>query len=156
MLATIKSSADGKTLATMQRVMNHSIDDVWSMLTNNSKLSQWFSELKIEDIRVEGLISFDMGDGTYEYMKILNVQPPYILQFSWAEDNVRFELSVIDGGTQLVFCEEITQVTAHTARDIAGWHVCLEVIEAILDGKTIKDRTKLWSNWYEQYKALLQ
>ncbi|MCR8656445.1 SRPBCC family protein [Paenibacillus endoradicis] len=156
MSTTFTTLVDGKTLATMERVLNHSIHNVWNMLTDNSKLTQWFSELKVEDLRIDGTISFDMGDGTYEYMKILDVQAPYLLQYTWAEDNVRFQLSEVDGGSKLIFCEEISKVTEHTPRDIAGWHVCLDVIQAILDGEIIEDRTKIWSKWYEQYKAILQ
>jgi len=156
MSATFTTLEDGKTLATIQRLLSHSIHDVWNMLTDNSKLNQWFSELKVEDLRVGGTISFDMGDGSYEYMKIIAVQAPNLLHYTWAEDNVRFQLSEVEGGTNLIFCEEISGVTEHTPRDIAGWHVCLDVIQAILDGAVIEDRKSIWSKWYEHYKAMLQ
>ncbi|MNW15819.1 hypothetical protein D3C71_2144520 [compost metagenome] len=53
-----------------------------------------------------------------------------------------------------MFSEYLHQITEHTPRDLAGWHVCLDVIEALLAGRTIASRKDMWNGWYVKYKQL--
>jgi len=142
--------------ARMTRLWNHSVEEVWSWLTENEKLQQWFSELEIEDLRVGGRIHFDMGDGTFQEMTILAVEEPSLLEYTWGEDSVRFELTPRDGGCHLVFTEVINEVTDHTPKDLAGWHLCLGVVEALLEGQPIDFWEKEWEARYAEYQALME
>jgi uncharacterized protein YndB with AHSA1/START domain len=139
-------------IARFQRHLNHSVDEVWSYLTHNQKLSQWFSELRVKELQKGGYIEFDMGDGSFEKMEILDYKENSKLEYTWGNDVVRFELSPEEEGCQLVMIESIKTITEHTPRDLAGWHVCLDVIEALLNGNTIV-REEEWAHWYEKYKA---
>jgi len=59
-------------------------------------------------------------------------------------------------GCRLVLIETIGKLTGHTLKDMAGWHVCLDVVETLLDGGTVEeDRKRLWEPLYEQYKRLI-
>lgn len=49
--------------AVYKRKLNHSVTAVWSYLTENSKLQQWFSELEIKSLERGGEIYFYVGDG---------------------------------------------------------------------------------------------
>lgn len=143
---------DGQeTRVRLERQLKHPVEEVWSMLTDNGKLKQWFSELRVEDLREGGTISFDMQDGTYEYFEILALKPYAVLEYTWAENRVRFELSPEPEGCRLVFVESVVSVNDHTPKDIAGWDVCLDVIEALLDGKTVSERKAVWEEKYAQY-----
>lgn len=153
MIATIQNEK-GIYLARFERQFNHSVETVWEMLTDNEKLKQWFDELEIVDLRQDGLIQFDMQDGTYEDMKILDYEPLKTLVFEWGQDIARFELSSLPNGCKLVFVETISTITEHTPKDLAGWHVCLDVIQALLDGDSIK-REDDWKIWFKKYKELL-
>ena len=153
MIATIQKENDIYT-ARYERHLHHSVEAVWSMLTENEKLQQWFTELQIVDLRKGGLIKFDMQDGTFIDMQILDYEPLKVLAFEWDKDIARFELSSVSGGCQLTFIETITSITEHTPRDLAGWHVCLDVIEALLDDRSI-NRKDEWEVWYVKYKELL-
>lgn len=44
----------------------------------------------------------------------------------------------------------------HIPKDLAGWHVCLDVIEALLDGKSIKDRVAIWKAYYPKYQQTVK
>ena len=153
MIATIQKENDNYT-ARYERQFQYSVETVWGMLTDNKKLKQWFNELEIVDLHKGGLIKFDMQDGTFIDMKILDYEPLKTLAFEWGADIARFELSPISDGCELVFLETISAITEHTPRDLAGWHVCLDVIQALLDGDSIK-REDEWKVWYEKYKELL-
>lgn len=137
-------------LAAYERHLKHPVEEVWSYLTNNEKLSKWFSELRVDELREGGVIKFDMGDGTFDELAILELKENSVLEFSWWNDTVRFELSKESNGCLLRLVEKIHTLTDHTPRDLAGWHVCLDVIEALLDGTSII-REDEWKIWYEKY-----
>ncbi|MFJ8064356.1 SRPBCC family protein [Psychrobacillus sp. NPDC096426] len=153
MIATIQKEKDIYA-ARYERKLHHSVEEVWAMLTENDKLQQWFIELQVVDLRQGGLIKFDMQDGTFIDMQILDYEPLKTLAFEWDKDIARFELSSVSDGCQLTFIETMTSITEHTARDLAGWHVCLDVIEALLDDRSIA-RKEEWEVWYVKYKELL-
>ncbi|UHA73622.1 SRPBCC family protein [Paenibacillus sp. 481] len=157
MLASIQQVEHGY-LARFERHLQHSVEEVWSWLTENDKLKQWFSELQIDDLREGGSIKFDMQDGTFEVMEIKACTPYSVLEFTWGEDQVRFELTgdaVEQAGCRLVLLEKITKLTSHTPKDIAGWDVCLDAIEALLDGRGIQSRRDIWQVKYEKYVQLI-
>lgn len=154
-LALVQKDPNGTTVR-FERHLKHSVEKVWSSLTENDKLKQWFPELRVEDLREGGTISFDMQNGTFEAFEILELKPLSVLEYTWAEDRVRFELYPEPEGCRLVMIEKIVQVTDHTPRDIAGWDVCLDVIESLLDGRTIENRKEIWKVKYENYVQLFK
>ncbi|OZU89145.1 activator of Hsp90 ATPase 1 family protein [Virgibacillus indicus] len=155
MLAKIDKSGEFAA-AVFTRQFYYSIDEVWSYLTNNDKLQQWFPELEIQKLEKGSEILFDMKDGNYEKMEILEVEPKSILAFTWDKNSVQFELAANSFGCKLVFKEYLHEVTDHTPKDLAGWHVCLEVIQALLDGTTIRNRRSLWNRWYKKYQEAIE
>ncbi|OMD95063.1 MULTISPECIES: SRPBCC family protein [Paenibacillus] len=154
MLANIQKE-DQYYVARFERQLKHSATEIWSYLTENEKLALWFSELKIEDLREGGLIKFDMQNGTFVDMEITVLQHQSIFEFTWAEDLVRFELYPNSEGCLLVLNETLQTLTPHTPRDLAGWHVCLEVIQHLLEGTTLESRKDEWNKWYEQYREAI-
>ncbi|MET3939203.1 uncharacterized protein YndB with AHSA1/START domain [Paenibacillus sp. PvP094] len=151
MIAELKLVSND-VVARFERLWQHDVRKVWSFLTENDKLHGWFPELRIEDLREGGLIKFDMGDGTFEEMRITHLEPYSVLAYTWGEDEVRFELHPVQEGCRLVLTEIIHSMTSHTPRDLAGWHVCLDVIGALLDDRTLESRKDEWRSWYEKYQ----
>ena len=154
MIATLHQ-AENSYIATFERHLLHSVEQVWAMLTENEKLKEWFSELSIDDLREGGIIKFDMQDGNFEKMEILELETNSILEFTWDKDIVRFELYPEQNGCQLTLKEKVNTITEHTPKDLAGWHVCLEVIQALLGGYTIQPRKAEWEKWYPKYVQAL-
>ena len=152
MLAAIKPSEDGYE-ARFERRLKHPVEKVWSFLTENDKLKRWFSELRVDDLREGGVIKFDMQDGTFEEMKILELRLHSVLEYTWGDDQVRFELyPEPDGGSRLVLIEKIRRLTDHSPKDLAGWHVCLDVVEALLDDRTFESREQAWERRHKEYE----
>ncbi|MEW9677290.1 SRPBCC family protein [Lentibacillus sp. L22] len=145
----------GVLTATYQRLLQHDPEEVWAYLTENNKLQQWFPELEIQTLQNGGEILFNLGDGSYEHMQITEAVTNRIFAFEWDKNAVRFELLVQASGSTLVFKEYLHEVTTHTPKDLAGWHVCLDVIEALLDGQSIEDRTAVWQAYYPKYQQAL-
>ncbi|REK71913.1 SRPBCC family protein [Paenibacillus paeoniae] len=154
MLAVLRQ-AQGKYIARFERQLKHAVEKAWATLTDNDQLKEWFPELHVDDLREGGVIKFDMGDDTFEEMAILELKEQSVLEYTWGEDQVRFELYPESAGCRLVFIETINQLTDHTPKDLAGWHICLDVIEALLAGKTIESREGLWEIRYKEYAQLI-
>ncbi|MEJ8544712.1 SRPBCC domain-containing protein [Brevibacillus borstelensis] len=154
MLALIQKAEDGYE-ACYKKHLKHSIDKVWATLTENERLAKWFPELRADDLREGGDMAFHMPDGTVEKLPITALKTHSVLEYAWWGDSVRFELypesESNDSGCLLVLKRKIIALTDHTPKDLAGWHVCLEVIEALLDGRTIESRESEWKKWYERY-----
>jgi len=150
MLAVLQQTKEGH-VARFERHLKHSVEKVWAYLTENDKLKKWFSELHVDDLREGGIIKFDMQDGTFEEMKIIELQLYSVLEYTWAEDRVRFELYPEADGCRLVLIEKLNKITDHTPKDLAGWHVCLDVIKALLEGQTLDSRKREWEKWYKEY-----
>ncbi|WP_425388342.1 SRPBCC family protein [Domibacillus tundrae] len=155
MLAVIQKGKSGY-VARFERQMNHPVEKVWAMLTENEKLALWFSELRVENLCEGGTMAFDMRDGTFGKFPITDFQDQSVLAYTWGEDHVRFELHDAANGCRLVLAETIQKINDHTAKDLAGWHVCLNVIEALLDGRTVVSRQDDWKNWYKKYVAAVK
>lgn len=150
MLASIQKLDEGY-LAEFERLLTQSVEEVWSMLTVNEKLVQWFPELEVKDLQAGGTVKFNMPDGSTIDMTITDFKMLSILEYTWGEDQVRFELHPQSDGTLLILKERINKVTNHTPKDLAGWHVCLDVIVAILDGRQVESRKQEWEKWYKKY-----
>ena len=154
MIAKVEKHND-EFIATFERYINHPKVNVWEMLTQNDRLSLWFDELRVAELKKGGYLTFNMGDGSFERMDIIDFEEQSIIEFTWDDNFVRFELIEESGGCNLVLIERINEITEQTMKDLAGWHVCLDVIISILDGEKIEDRIEDWKVWYEKYRELL-
>lgn len=150
MLAVIQKAENGY-IARFDRRLKHSVEKVWTALTENENLAIWFSELRVDELREGGVIKFDMKDGTFTDITIIELNMYSVLEYTWGEDSVRFELYPDPEGCLLVLKEKINKITNHTSKDLAGWHVCLDVMNALLDGRAIEFRQEEWKKWHEKY-----
>lgn len=154
MLAVVTKTDYGYE-ARFERHLRHSVEKVWSSLTENEKLKKWFPELRVDDLREGGVIMFDMQDGSFEEMRILELKPHSVLEYTWGEDRVRFELEPEPTGCCLVMIEKIVKLTGHTPKDLAGWHVCLAVMESLLNEEPVGPRKTAWESRYREYVSVI-
>lgn len=108
MLAKVERAEAGYT-ARFEHHWNHSVQEVWSYLTDNEKLAKWFTELHVEELREGGLIKFNMQDGTFEELTIVELKIPSVLAYTWGDDIVHFELDQEPNGCRLVLTEKLKQ-----------------------------------------------
>ncbi|CAH0345411.1 SRPBCC family protein [Bacillus sp. CECT 9360] len=157
MLAVIEK-VEGGYVARYDRPLKHSAEKVWAALTENDKLAKWMSNLQVDELRKGGTIRFDMkdGSGTFIDMKILDYQEYSVLEYEWGKDRVRFELYPKTDGCLLVLKEFISTLTDHTSKDLSGWHVCLDVLSALLEGRYMEFPKGEWEQWHEKYKIAVK
>ncbi len=135
------------------RHLPFTIEEVWSVLTDNNKLKKWMSNLQIEDLKTGGIIKFDMMDGTFINIDILECQMNSVLEFTWDKDRVRFEIHKKENGSLLLLKEFIHELTDHTPKDIAGWHICLDLFSSVLEGEEKEFSKDEWEYWFDKYKV---
>ncbi len=154
MIADIRQVEKGY-IARYERHMEYPIENVWAMLTDNGELEKWFQELRVGEPRKGGFMKFDMQGGEFEQLEIFEYSLLSVLEFDWFGDVVRFELHPEQDGCLMVFTEKFTTVTEQSIKDLAGWHVCLDVIKSLLDGKPIDSREAEWENWHSKYEQAI-
>jgi uncharacterized protein YndB with AHSA1/START domain len=155
MIAEINKVEQG-CIVRFERQLTHSLEETWSWLTENEKMTQWFPELQIVELREGGFLQFDMQNGNVDKLVISELKLHSVFEFDWWGDTIRFELYQESEGCKLVMKETIKQITNHSPKDLAGWHVCLDVIEALMAGRTFEWRMEKWKEWFEQYKQAIE
>ena len=82
---------------------------------------------------------------------MLAYEPPNLLEFRWGNDEtLRFELQPDGDGSLLTFVNTFAEL-GKAARDAAGWHTCLDVLAAHLDGQTPPATPERWQQVHPAY-----
>jgi len=134
-LGTLEHS-DGEVRLIFTRRLPHPPRKVWRALTEAEHLAAWFPSTVEGDLVVGAILRFafrDMNlpafDGT-----VLACEPPRLLEFSWGDEQLRFELTAVAEATVLSFSASFAAI-GRAARDAAGWHTCLDLLGYELAGE---------------------
>ena len=135
MLGTL-DQIDGRWRLRFTRHLKHPPPKVWRALTEPEHLSAWFPTA-IEGERAAGArlrFVFPDDEGPTLDGEMLAYEPPSLLEFRWGEDTLRFELRPDGDGSVLTFVSIFDEL-GRAARDAAGWHTCLDLLERELGGE---------------------
>lgn len=146
---------DGRAIVRYTRHLGHPRDTVWQALTEDEHLAAW-SPTTIDGERASGAaLTFRFTDVDVPPMTgtIRSFDPPSILEFTWGDDILRFELEP-DGDAQTVLTLTVTMAEfGKAARDAAGWHICLDNLAADLAGD--RDDAEHGDRWREVNKVYI-
>jgi uncharacterized protein YndB with AHSA1/START domain len=149
-------TVDQRPVLRFERSLAHPVDAVWAALTDPAELAHWFPSTVTLDPRVGGAMSFTFHDGLTLQGEVTELDPPRLFAFWWGDDLLRFELESSQAGCLLRFTVEL-DATEKAARDAAGWHVCLDRLEARLSGQNVtapdSTPTREWRGHYEDYAS---
>jgi uncharacterized protein YndB with AHSA1/START domain len=156
MTGTLEQTAQGWALR-FERRLRHSPREVWAAITDPERRATWFPDTMIGELTPGASLRFVTGyDAIPEFTgTVLAVEPERLLEFTWGEDTLRFELEPADGGGCVLTLRDSIAELGKAARDGAGWHVCLEQLAAALDGRSVApDRgTARWAEVHPGYVA---
>jgi uncharacterized protein YndB with AHSA1/START domain len=150
---TLERTEDGSYQLRYVRHYPHPPEKVWRALVEPSELAHWFPSA-IEGERKPGaklrfVFEGVAGPATEGVMRVF--EPPRLLEFTWTNQTLRFELTADRGGSKLVFSTTFHErVTA--PRDAAGWHKCLDKLTDRL-GAAPKSEAVAWFELYRQYAS---
>src|SRR4051812_14040710 len=141
---------DGRPALRFERRLRHPVEAVWRAVTEPGRLKEWFpTEVEVE-LRRGGRMTFTFTEHDLPPMEgeITDLDPPRPFAFDWGGDHLRFELEPADGGAGcLLRFTALLEEKEKSARDAAGWHVCLARLEHLLDGT---GDTPDWRALYDQ------
>jgi uncharacterized protein YndB with AHSA1/START domain len=152
------ATIDGRPALRFERRLPHPVEAVWSAVTNPDELASWFPAAVTVDLRQGGAMTFVFpdeglppGNGV-----VKEYDPPHHFAFDWDGTLLQFELEPQDGGAAcLLRFTHFLQDRDAAARDLAGWHVCLDRMEQHLAGDSAtaptSEPTGEWRALYEKY-----
>jgi len=112
---------------------------VWRALTDPAEIRQWAPFDADRDLGRLGQAALAMAGGpTPEALPatVRRADAPRVLEYTWGEDLVRWELEPTASGTRLTLRHTIDDRT-WIPKVAAGWHICLDVCDRLLSGDPI-------------------
>jgi uncharacterized protein YndB with AHSA1/START domain len=124
------------------RDLRHPPERVWTALTDPEQLSAWAPYTADRSLAQPGDATLTMFAGTPDAedqalpASVTRADPPRLLEHSFGEDLLRWELEPADAGTRLTLGHTLTDRDWAPAV-AAGWHLCFDVAERLLDGRPV-------------------
>ena len=115
------------------RELHHPVERGWEAITASDDLRAWFPDGIDGEWKVGATLTFGPAGMDSFTGEVVVVDPPHVLEYTWGTDRLRFELEATNGGCTLTLLDTIDEI-GKAARDSAGWHVCLDKLDAHLDG----------------------
>ena len=137
-----------------ERHLAHPPEKVWRAITEPEQLRAWFPQtVTVAEWAVGAPVHFEherRGEvGTYDG-EVLAYEPLSHLEFSWGTDTIRLEIEPDGDGTKLTLLDTLDEL-GKAARDGAGWHACLDGLEAHLDERPAVDSGERWAEVHPGY-----
>jgi uncharacterized protein YndB with AHSA1/START domain len=136
--ADFHAEGEGWTLV-LVRELRHAPTAVWRALTDPESLREWAPFDADRDLGAAGAATLSMVGGEEPEVPACTVKraaPPRLLEYTWGEDLLRWELEPIASGTRLTLRHTLGD-RAWLPKVAAGWHLCLDVAERALDGRPV-------------------
>ena len=136
--ARIQKDGENWTLVII-RELRHTPEKVWLALTDPAHLHEWApfdadGGMGNSGARVQ-LTTVGASRPLVTTTTIRRAEPPGLLEYSWGDIDMRWELEAIPGGTRLTLWSKIDR--RYIAMGAAGWHICFDVMDRLLIGKPI-------------------
>jgi uncharacterized protein YndB with AHSA1/START domain len=155
MYGTLEQTSDAARLR-FARHLSHPPAKVWRALTEPEHLAAWFpDEIVVDEWRPGARLRFEhapVEGGSFDG-EVLAVEEQRLIEFRWGTDIIRFELEPEGDGTLLTLTDTLETV-GKAARDGAGWHVCLDQLEHLLDGT--KADTGMSGQWKQVHPTYVE
>ncbi|HFR3769734.1 TPA: ATPase [Streptococcus suis] len=123
-----------------------SLTETWDLLATDAGFAKWFPELHIEGQK----LVFEMEDFREE-MDLLAYREPHEIVYTWDTARVGFILTEQEGGSHIAFEEIIPKdfgnEFATAEKDMTGWLVQHECIQALLEGAEVPEQKTLQEKW---------
>ena len=137
-LAEVQKDGEKWTLV-LVRELRHSPDKVWRALTDPAQLREWAPFDADTSLGRVGttvkLTTVGAPTPMVSETTVTRADAPEVLEYKWGGFDMRWELTAVRGGTRLTLWTNIDR--RYMAMGAAGWHVCFDVLERLLDGHPI-------------------
>ena len=153
MYGTAQQLDDGRWQLRFTRTFPQPPETVWRAITEPEHLAHWFPTT-IEGDRAAGAelrFAFPKDEAPPMEGRMLEFEPGSALELEWGPDVIRIELRPVPEGTELTLLDTLEE-QGKAARDGAGWHVCLDALEADLAGRQgPRNQMEAWAEVHSHY-----
>ncbi|HKW02314.1 MAG TPA: SRPBCC family protein [Vicinamibacterales bacterium] len=136
--ARIDKNGEKWTLV-LERELRHSPAIVWQALTDPAHLREWAPFDADDSLGTAGrtvkLTTVGAPTLMVSETKVTRADAPHVLEYNWGGFDMRWKLEAAGGGTRLTLWTNIDR--RYMAMGAAGWHVCFDVLERLLDGHPV-------------------
>jgi uncharacterized protein YndB with AHSA1/START domain len=129
----------GRWTLVFVRDLRHPPDAVWAALTDPGQLREWSPYTADRDLGSVGDATATMIDGDVTEdiaASVTQAERPLLLEYTLGTDVVRWELAATEEGTRLTLRHTVGEAD-WLPKAAAGWHLCVDVLERLLDGEPI-------------------
>ena len=137
-MAHVEKEGETWTLVLVKQ-LRHSPDKVWEALTDPAQLREWAPFDADASLATVGAtatlttVGAPMMHATEA--RVTRAEKPRFLEYNWGTFDMRWQLEVADYGTRLTLWTNIDR--RYMAMGAAGWHICFDVLDRLLDGNPI-------------------
>jgi len=142
----------GEVAVRFERRLSHPPERVWRAITDPEDLAAWFPDTIEGEFGPDAEVRFPkfVEMGLPATGKVTEFDPPRLLAYTWGPSTLRFELEPDGDGCRLVFTDTVPR--EETAKNAAGWEVCLADLESRLAGEEPAQRKEeVWPELHEYY-----
>ena len=136
--AEIRKEGEKWTLV-LTRELSHPPAKVWTALTEPEHLREWApfdSDRSLATPGTANLTTVGAPTPLVSETRVKRADAPKLLEFNWGGFDIRWELEPLGvGGTRLTLWHNIDR--RFISMGAAGWHICFDVLERLLDGQPI-------------------
>jgi uncharacterized protein YndB with AHSA1/START domain len=120
------------------RELRHSPEKVWQALTDPAHLHEWAPFDADGNLGALGTVNLTtVGAPTPRVTEttVTRADAPKLLEYNWGGFDLRWKLEAFAGGTRLTLWINIDR--RFMSMGAAGWHICFDVLDHLLDGAPI-------------------
>jgi uncharacterized protein YndB with AHSA1/START domain len=135
--AQIRKNGESWTLV-LVRDLRHPPEKVWPALTDPVHLREWApfdADHSLTSVGPVKLTTVGAPKPMVSESKVKRADAPRLLEYTWGDHEMRWELEPLAGGTRLTLWHNIER--NYIAMGAAGWQICFDVLEALLAGDPI-------------------
>jgi uncharacterized protein YndB with AHSA1/START domain len=135
--AEVRKDGDRWTLV-LVRELCHPPTTVWQALTDPAELREWAPFDADRNLGAVGPVTLSTVATPTPQVSVTSVkraEAPRLLEYSWGENDMRWELEPLASGTRLTLWHNIGR--KFVAMGAAGWHICFDVLDRFLAGDPI-------------------
>jgi uncharacterized protein YndB with AHSA1/START domain len=159
--AEIQKDGEDWTLI-LVRDLRHSPQKVWDALTDPAQLREWApfdADGNLGKVGVKVKLSTVAAPKEHiSETEVTRADAPRLLEYKWGDIDMRWDLQPEGRGTRLTLHSKIDR--RYIAMGAAGWHICFDVLDHLLDGNPIGrmagPETMKFESWQRLHKEYAQ
>lgn len=135
--AEVRKEGENWTLV-LVRELRHPPKKVWQALTEPDHLREWAPFDADRSLGSPGAVKLTTVSAPTPQVSetiVKRAEAPKLLQYSWGDSDLRWQLEPLGKGTRLTLWHNIDR--RFISWGAAGWHICFDVLDRFLGGEPI-------------------